>query len=54
LHARGDPFWSKNFLSPLKLRDKDDNKVLYIDRFLAIKLKKQDEKPAPALKTIGQ
>jgi hypothetical protein len=36
-NARSDDFWAKNFLSPAKLRDKDKNKVKYIDRFLAIK-----------------
>lgn len=32
--ARADEFWSKNFLSPLKLRSNDKNGVKYIDRFL--------------------
>ncbi|NTU50291.1 MAG: hypothetical protein HGA87_05330 [Desulfobulbaceae bacterium] len=32
--ARSEPFWSTNFLSPMKLRDKDKNGVMYIDRFL--------------------
>lgn len=31
--AREDPFWSKNFLSILKLRKKDKEGVKYIDRF---------------------
>ena len=35
--ARDDPFWDKNFLSPVKLRDKDKNGVYYIDRFLKLK-----------------
>lgn len=43
--ARDDPFWEKNFLSPVKLRDKDKSGVYYIDRFL--KLKKPEG-------TIGQ
>jgi hypothetical protein len=37
--ARSDPFWQTNFLSPLKLRNKDKNGVKFIDRFLAIKSK---------------
>lgn len=37
--ARGDDFWSVNFLSPLKLRNKDKNGVKYIDVFLAKLLK---------------
>jgi hypothetical protein len=32
--GRGDPFWSKNFLSPNKLNQKDKSGVLYIDLFL--------------------
>ena len=35
LWARNDDFWSANFLSPLKLRNKDKNGVKYIDIFLA-------------------
>jgi hypothetical protein len=34
--ARGNPFWQKNFLSPLKLRDKDKHDVKYIDKFLCL------------------
>ncbi|NTV02459.1 MAG: hypothetical protein HGB04_06690 [Chlorobiaceae bacterium] len=33
--ARGDPFWSKNFVSPLKLRSRDKQGQMYIDRFIA-------------------
>jgi hypothetical protein len=33
--ARGDDFWSKNFLSPVKLRNKNKEQVKYIDVFLA-------------------
>ena len=33
--ARADDFWSSNFLSPVKLRNKDKNGVKYIDVFLA-------------------
>src|SRR5690554_3072519 len=33
--ARADDFWSSNFLSPAKLRNKDKNGVKYIDVFLA-------------------
>jgi hypothetical protein len=43
LNARNEEFWGKNFLSPVKLRDKDKNGVLYIDRFL--NLKPKIEKP---------
>ncbi|WP_294348442.1 hypothetical protein [Prosthecochloris sp.] len=32
--ARGDPFWSTNFFSPLKLRERDKQKMMYIDVFL--------------------
>lgn len=37
--ARADDFWSSNFLSPVKLRNKDKNGVKYIDIFLAKLLK---------------
>lgn len=37
--ARSDDFWSTNFLSPSKLRNKDKNGVKYIDVFLAKILK---------------
>jgi hypothetical protein len=40
--ARQDPFWSKNFLSPLKLRKKDGDGIMYIDRF--IELSSQEQK----------
>ena len=33
--ARADPFWSTNFYSPLKLRKRNGDKVMYIDIFLA-------------------
>lgn len=33
--ARNDNFWTSNFLSPAKLRNKDKNGVKYIDVFLA-------------------
>ena len=33
--ARGDPFWSRNFLSPNKLRDRDKNGLPFIDRIIA-------------------
>jgi hypothetical protein len=33
--GRGDPFWSSNFLSPQKLRNKNKDGVKYIDVFLA-------------------
>ncbi len=32
--ARGDPFWSSNFHSPLKLRKRNDDGVMYIDLFI--------------------
>jgi len=35
IFAREDPFWKDNFLSLLKLRDKDKDGVKYIDRFIA-------------------
>lgn len=35
IFAREDPFWSKTFLSLLKLRNKDKNGVKYIDRFIS-------------------
>jgi hypothetical protein len=40
--ARSEPFWSTNFLSPTKLRDKDKNGVMYIDRFLEQYRKQKD------------
>lgn len=33
--ARAHDFWQANFLSPLKLRKRDRDGVLYYDRFLA-------------------
>jgi hypothetical protein len=45
LNARGDPFWEPNFQSPVKLRDKDKNGVLYIDKFLKIQ-KNATNKPS--------
>ncbi len=33
--ARGEPFWSTNFMTPMKLRIKDKQGIMYIDRFLA-------------------
>jgi uncharacterized protein YdaU (DUF1376 family) len=42
--ARGDDFWSKNFLSPVKLRNKNKEGVKYIDVFLA-KLLDNGRKP---------
>jgi hypothetical protein len=32
--AREDEFWTKNFLSPLKLRQKNKDGIMYIDVFL--------------------
>lgn len=40
--ARSEPFWSTNFLSPMKLREKDKNGVMYIDRFLEQYRKQKD------------
>jgi hypothetical protein len=34
IYAREDSFWKKNFLSLLKLRDKDKDGVSYISRFI--------------------
>lgn len=39
--ARNDDFWSANFLSPLKLRNRDKTGVKYIDVFLAKILKNE-------------
>lgn len=33
--AREDTFWSTNFISPMKLRTRDKNGQLHIDRFIA-------------------
>ncbi|MGB0131174.1 DUF4373 domain-containing protein [Chlorobium sp.] len=33
--ARTDEFWSRNFLTPIKLREKDDQGRMYIDRLTA-------------------
>lgn len=41
--AREDEFWSKNFLTPMKLRSKDKQGVMYIDLFLE-KLKETKSK----------
>lgn len=38
--ARGDQFWSSNFLSPLKLRNKNKEGIKYIDVFKAKLLQK--------------
>lgn len=40
--ARRDDFWTTNFLTPLKLRNKDKNGVKYIDVFLAKTLKNKN------------
>jgi hypothetical protein len=32
--ARSDDFWCRNFLTPLKLRKKDRERVMYVDRFI--------------------
>jgi hypothetical protein len=32
--ARRDGFWCKNFMSPLKLRKKDREGIMYVDRFI--------------------
>lgn len=34
--ARNDPFWSINFQTPNKLRKRDKNGMMYIDRFIAL------------------
>jgi len=44
--ARNDDFWTSNFLSPLKLRNKDKNGVKYIDIFLAKNLKNGKNRPS--------
>lgn len=33
--ARGNDFWQQNFLSPVKLRQRDRQGVMFYDRFLA-------------------
>lgn len=33
--ARGDPFWCRNFLTPTKLRRRDKNGQMFIDRFIS-------------------
>lgn len=33
--GRSDSFWSRNFMSPMKLRDKDKNGVSYFDRLMS-------------------
>ena len=43
--ARADAFWSKNFLSPVKLREPDSQGMKYFDRFLAA-MKPQDSRRA--------
>jgi len=41
--AREDPFWRKNFLSPMKLRQQNDGGVMWFDAFTA---KMNDRGPA--------
>jgi len=43
--ARQDEFWKDNFLSPLKLRRKNKDKIMYYDYFKE-KLKSEQEKPS--------
>jgi len=42
LNARKDQFWNQNFLSPVKLRQKDRSGAYYIDLFLGLKPKKAE------------
>jgi hypothetical protein len=42
--ARGDPFWSRNFLTPTKLRKRDKNGLMFIDRFLSEYQQQQSER----------
>lgn len=53
LNAKTDRFWANKFLSPVKLREKNKEEVLYIDLFLTLKQNgtiqthnSQNEKPA--------
>ena len=50
--ARGDPFWSSNFHSPLKLRKRNDDGVMYIDVFIE-KLKQPKRQDNAADRTQG-
>ena len=38
-NGREDDFWGRNFLSPVKLRKKNDDGVFYIDVFLNLNRK---------------
>lgn len=40
--ARSEPFWSTNFMSPMKLREKDKSGIAYMDRFLEQYRKQKD------------
>jgi hypothetical protein len=49
-YARGDDFWTKNFLTPVKLRNKNKEGVKYIDVFLAKTLNNGKETRQPNAK----
>lgn len=49
--ARNDAFWRKNFLSPMKLRQKNDGGIAYFDVFLARMA--DDRKPGGKTDTGG-
>lgn len=57
-NARSDSFWESNFLSPVKLRSKDKNGVLYIDIFLKLKPKTNNsnkwERPGQIMRPTDQ
>jgi hypothetical protein len=47
IYAREDQFWKNNFLSLLKLRRKDKDKIRYIDKFIPGWNKDNKDKPLP-------
>ena len=47
--ARADPFWSTNFYSPLKLRKRNDDGVMYIDVFIEKMKPKQQNHAADTM-----
>ena len=52
--ARGDPFWSSNFHSPLKLRKRNDEGVMYIDVFIEKMRQSKQQQYAGSTKPNGR
>jgi hypothetical protein len=54
IYAREEPFWKNNFLSLLKLRRKDKDKLKFIDRFIVGWNKENKNKARPGEDAIQQ